>query len=65
LAVAALAAYMREQVLRQRIRQLEIQINEAEVQEQVAQTVESDFFKDLQGKAKEIRRRRRKSREEK
>jgi GAF domain-containing protein len=64
LAVAALAAYMREQVLRQRIRQLEIQINEADVQEQVAQTVESDFFKDLQGKAREIRQRRRKAKEE-
>ena len=64
LAVAALAAYMREQALRQRIRQLEIQINEAEVQEQVAQTVESDFFKDLQGKAREIRQRRRRTKEE-
>ncbi|MCB8942384.1 MAG: HAMP domain-containing protein [Ardenticatenaceae bacterium] len=64
LAVAALAAYMREQVLRQRIRQLEIQINEAEVQQQVQQTVESDFFKDLQGKAREIRKRRQRAREQ-
>ena len=64
LAVAALAAYMREQALRQRIRQLEIQINEAEVQQQVQQTVESDFFKDLQGKAREIRKRRQQAREQ-
>ncbi len=64
LAVAALVAYMREQVLRSRIRQLEIQINETEVQEQVSQTIESDFFKDLQGKAKEIRSRRRRTKKE-
>ena len=64
LAVAALAAYMREQALRVRIRQLEIQINEAEVQEQVEQTVESDFFKDLQGKARAIRARRRQARKQ-
>ena len=62
LAVAALTAYLREQVLRQRIKQLEIQINEAEVEQQVQETVESDFFKDLQSKAREIRRRRRQAR---
>lgn len=58
LAVAALEAYKREQALRQEIRQLRIEIDEAKLQQQVQETVETDFFQDLQAKAQDIRQRR-------
>lgn len=58
LAVAALEAYIREQALRQEIQQLRIEIDEAKLQKTVSETVDSDFFQDLQAKAADIRRRR-------
>lgn len=58
LAVAALEAYKREQALRQEIQQLRIEIDEAKLQQQVQETVETDFFQDLQAKAQDIRQRR-------
>ncbi|MCA9971603.1 MAG: HAMP domain-containing protein [Anaerolineales bacterium] len=62
LAVAALEAYKREQALRQEIAQLRIEIDEAKLQQQVQETVETDFFQDLQAKAQDIRQRRREAR---
>ncbi len=59
LAVAALEAYIREQALRQEIQQLRIEIDEAKLQKTVSETVDSDFFQDLQARAADIRRRRR------
>lgn len=65
LAVAALEAYQREQALRQEIKQLRIEIDEAKLEQQVSETVETDFFQDLQAKARDIRRRRRQARSDK
>ncbi|MCL4265925.1 MAG: HAMP domain-containing protein [Anaerolineae bacterium] len=64
LAVAALEAYIREQALRQEIQQLRIEIDEAKLQKTVSETVDSDFFQDLQARAADIRRRRQSSKEE-
>ena len=64
LAAAALEAYIREQALRQEIKQLRIEIDEAKLQQQVSETVETDFFQELQKKASAIRRRRKRAREE-
>jgi hypothetical protein len=49
--------YQREQKLKREVLQLKIEIDEAKRQKQVSEIVESDFFKDLQGKAKRIRER--------
>jgi CHASE3 domain sensor protein/GAF domain-containing protein len=59
LAVAALEAYIREQSLRQEIQQLRIEIDEAKRQQQVSEIVDTDFFSELQAKAREMRRRNR------
>lgn len=64
LAVAALEAYIREQALRQEIQQLRIEIDEAKLQKTVSETVDSDFFQDLQARAADIRRRRQQGKEE-
>jgi GAF domain-containing protein len=58
LAVAALEAYIREQSLKQEIQQLRIEIDEAKRQKQVSEIVDTDFFQDLQAKARSIRSRR-------
>ncbi len=58
LAVAALEAYKREQTLRQEIKQLRIQIDEAKREQAVKAIVESEGFSDLQAKAESMRRRR-------
>lgn len=58
LAVAALEAYIREQRLRQEIQQLRIEIDEARRQKEVLEIVESESFRDLQAKAREMRARR-------
>ncbi len=58
LAVAALEAYIREQRLRQEIQQLRIEIDEVKRRKQVAEIVESDSFKEIQEKARAMRRRR-------
>jgi len=57
LAAAALEAYIREQSLRQEIRQLRIEIDEVKRHQEVQEIVETDFFQDLQKKAQSIRRR--------
>jgi CHASE3 domain sensor protein/HAMP domain-containing protein len=59
LAVAALEAYIREQSLRAEIQQLRIEIDEAKRQQQVSEIVDTDFFSELQAKARDIRRRHR------
>ena len=50
-------AYIRERNLRQQIQQLRIEIDEVKRQQQVSEIIETDFFQDLQDKAKRIRRR--------
>ena len=47
----------REQTLRERVRKLEIMIDEQKRDEQVSEIVDSDFFQDLQARAKEMRER--------
>lgn len=61
LAVAALEAYIREQSLRQEIQQLRIEIDEVKRQQQVSEIVDTDFFQDLQARARAMRGRRRQS----
>ncbi|MBI1877089.1 MAG: HAMP domain-containing protein [Chloroflexi bacterium] len=61
LAVAALEAYIREQSLKQEIQQLRIEIDEAKRQQQVSEIVDTDFFQELQEKARTIRSRRHRS----
>jgi hypothetical protein len=52
LAVAALEAYMREQSLQQQIQQLKIEIDEVKRQKQVSEIVDTDFFQDIQSRAR-------------
>ncbi len=61
LAGVALDSYLREQALRQEIEQLRIEIDEAKRQKQVSEIVDSDFFQDLQSKARSLRNRTRQS----
>ena len=56
--VAALEAYIREQSLRQEIRLLRIEIDESRRQKQVSEIVDTDFFQELQTKARTLRQRR-------
>ena len=55
LAVAALEAYIREQGLKQQIEKLRIEIDEVKRQKQVSEIVDTDFFRDLQAKARAMR----------
>lgn len=57
LAVAALESYIREQSLRQEIKQLRIEIDESKRQQQVSEIVDTDFFQDLRAKARTLRER--------
>ncbi|NOX62174.1 MAG: GAF domain-containing protein [Chloroflexi bacterium] len=57
LATAALQAYLREQSLKQEIEQLRFEIDEVKRRQQVQEIVETDFFQDLQARAKQLRRR--------
>lgn len=59
LAAAALEAYIREQGLRQEIMQLRIEIDEAKRQKAVSDIVDSDFFQDIQNRARSMRARNR------
>ena len=59
LAVAALEAYIREQKLKQEIQQLRIEIDEVKRQKQVEEIVDTDFFRTISSKAKDLRERRR------
>lgn len=63
LATAALEAYIREQKLKQKIKELRIEIDEAKKTRQVAKITETEYFQQLKEKAKQLRRSR-KSREE-
>lgn len=58
LAAAALEAYIREQSLRHEIQQLRIEIDESRRQKQVSEIVDTDFFQELQTKARGLRQRR-------
>ena len=58
LAVAALEAYVREQKLSAEIRVLRIEIDEVKRQKQISEIVDTDFFQDLQKKARIARGRR-------
>jgi len=55
LATAALDGYIREAELRQEIAQLRIEIDQSRRARQVAEITDSQFFKDLQNKAKNLR----------
>jgi hypothetical protein len=56
LAAAAVEAYLREASLRQDYARLTISIDGSKVREEVRQIEESDFFRDLQARAKQLRR---------
>jgi nitrate/nitrite-specific signal transduction histidine kinase len=50
--------YQREQSLRKQVAELKIEIDETKRQQQVSEIVDSDFFQDLQNKARQMRSRR-------
>ena len=56
LAAVALEVYIREQILRQQIEQLRIEIDEARQSRQVAEITESDYFRRLEAEAESLRR---------
>ena len=56
LATAALDAYRREARLRQEIRRLEIRVDAAKRERQVSAITETDYFKALREKARELRK---------
>jgi methyl-accepting chemotaxis protein len=51
--------YAREERLRQEVNQLRIEIDRVKQQQQVKEITESDYFQDLQARARDIRRRQR------
>jgi GAF domain-containing protein len=55
LAAAALRSYLRLKKLTEELRDLRIQIDEAKKERQVAEITGSDYFKDLQARANEMR----------
>ncbi len=57
-AIMVSKVYRREQTLRRQVETLKIEIDKAKSQSSVDEIVESDFFKDLQAKARSIRTRR-------
>ncbi len=48
-------AHIREQVLMQKVHQLEIQIDQSKANAQIDEITDSDFFRDLKGKATKLR----------
>ena len=56
LAAAALEVYRREEGLRQQIRDLHIQIDEGKKARQVSAIADSDYFRELQEQARQLRR---------
>jgi GAF domain-containing protein/HAMP domain-containing protein len=58
LGTVAVQAYLREAHLRHQIEQLRIEINEVRKEEQLAQITETEYFRRLQQRAMEIRKRR-------
>jgi len=55
LASAALEGYIQEQKLRNEIRELRIEIDHVKREKQVAEITDSDYFRQLQQKAQEIK----------
>jgi hypothetical protein len=55
LAAAALSSYLKTKKLTEEIAELKIQIDEAKKERQVAEITDSDYFKSLQGRAREMR----------
>lgn len=55
LGTVALRAYLREAQLRQKIEELKIEINEARKQQEVAEITETEYFQQLQQRARELR----------
>lgn len=53
--------YQREQDLLQKVRELKIEVDEAKRSQQVSEIVDTDFFKELENKAKVMRQARRKT----
>jgi hypothetical protein len=64
LAVAALEAYIREESLKQEIKQLRIEIDQAKRQQEVKQIVDTEVFQDLKARARDLRNRNRRRRNE-
>jgi len=58
LASSALAAYIREESLRQELRELRIKVDTAQKTRQVAEITETEYFQQLQKKAQALRRKR-------
>jgi hypothetical protein len=56
LATAALEAYLREASLRHEYAKLTINIDGSKVKQEVQQIEETDFFRDLQARARQLRR---------
>ena len=56
--------HQREQALRQQVEELKIEIDENKRQKQVSEIVESDFFQQLQERARTLRQRKRQATEE-
>lgn len=57
LAAAALEVHMREESLRRQIRELHVRVDTEKRQRQVAAIAETDYFQDLQRRARELRQR--------
>jgi hypothetical protein len=57
LAAAALEVYVREDRLRRQIRELRIEIDEGKRERQVSEIADTDYFQDLQRRARDLRRR--------
>ena len=55
LAAAAVESYVRQQELKNRVRELKIQIDESQKGRQVSAIVETEYFKSLQGRARALR----------
>jgi HAMP domain-containing protein len=53
--------YARVQKLKEQVQSLKIEIDEIKQKQQVAEVVETDFFRDLQAKANQVRQRRQRS----
>jgi hypothetical protein len=56
-AIMAGKVYQREQTLRKQVEALKIEIDEAKRTRQVSEIAETDFFRDLQAKARGMRKR--------
>lgn len=63
LAVAALEAYIREESLKQEIKQLRVEIDQARRQQEVNQIVDTEVFRDLKTRASDLRERKRRRNE--